>query len=240
VYFALKELHMHTILPDEGGLIAPHQLPELPYSGNALEPYISSRTLAFHHGKHHRGYVDATNLAVAGTTLAELPLADLVRACVHHPERAKLFNGAAQAWNHAFYWKSLCPGGGGRPAGTVLELIERSFESFDEFKKRLVDAAVGHFGSGWAWIVLDGDRLAIEATHDADTPIARGRVPLATIDAWEHASYLDHQNQRAAYVVSVIDRLLDWGFVAQNLDRAAGLPRLGVSGGGLGGETYQH
>jgi Fe-Mn family superoxide dismutase len=234
--FVGKELHMNTILPDAGGLRAPYQLPELPYAANALEPHISSRTLSFHHGKHHRAYVDATNAAVSGTTLAELTLEDLVRACARDLERAKLFNGAAQAWNHAFYWKSLRPGGGGRPTGTVLEQIERSFDSFDEFKKRLVDAAVGHFGSGWAWIVLDGDRLAIEATHDADTPIVRGRVPLATIDVWEHAYYLDHQNQRAAYVVGVIDHLLDWRFVGQNLDRAVGTHRLAAEGGRQGSE----
>jgi Fe-Mn family superoxide dismutase len=227
---------MNTILPDAGGQIAPHQLPELPYAANALEPYISSRTLSFHHGKHHRAYVEATNATVSGTALAELTLEDLVRACARDLERAKLFNSAAQAWNHAFYWKSLRPGGGGRPTGTVLEQIERSFDGFDEFKKRLVAAAVGHFGSGWAWIVLDGDRLAIEATHDADTPIVRGRVPLATIDVWEHAYYLDHQNQRAAYVVSVIDHLLDWRFVGQNLDRAAGARRLAAEGGRQGSE----
>jgi Fe-Mn family superoxide dismutase len=231
VSFIAKELHVNNILSDEKGRSAPYELPELPYAANALEPYISSRTLSFHHGKHHRAYVEATNAAVSGTALAELTLENLVRTCARDRERAKLFNSAAQAWNHAFYWKSLRPGGGGRPTGTVLEQIERSFNSFDEFKKRLVDAAVGQFGSGWAWIVLDGDRLAIEATHDADTPIAGARVPLATIDVWEHAYYLDHQNQRAAYVVSVIDHLLDWHFVGQNLDRAVGVGRLAAEGG---------
>ncbi len=213
---------MTTVLPQVGDARPPFELPALPYAENALDPYVSSKTLSFHHGKHHRAYIEATNRAVSGTQLAELTLEELIRTVAQNPDDSAIFNVAAQAWNHAFYWRSLRPKGGGAPSGEVLERIERSFGDFDRFKTSLAAAAAGRFGSGWAWIVADGRGIAVETTHDADTPIARGRVPLATIDVWEHAYYLDYQNRRPAYVSAVIEHLLDWSFVGENLSRAEG------------------
>jgi Fe-Mn family superoxide dismutase len=193
-----------------------HTLPGLPYAEDALDPVISARTLQFHHGKHHRAYVDNLNRLVAGTTLAEHSLEHIVRATAGSADQMAVFNNAAQVWNHNFQWRSLRPGAGGRPGAVMSRAIDASFGSFDEFRKQFVQVAVSQFGSGWGWLVRDGDRLRVMKTANAETPVTQGLVPLLTIDVWEHAYYLDYQNRRADYVNAVIDRLLDWGFAEAN------------------------
>jgi Fe-Mn family superoxide dismutase len=195
----------------------PISLPPLPYAENALEPVISARTLSFHHGKHHRAYVDTTNKLIVGTELADLPLDQIVTAAAGKPEHAALFNNAAQAWNHAFYWQCLKAKGGGEPPAALKQKMESSFGSVDACKKELANGAVGQFGSGWAWLVLEGNRLKIEKTGNAETPLTQGSIPLFTIDVWEHAYYLDYQNKRVDYVNALIDKLANWDFAAENL-----------------------
>jgi Fe-Mn family superoxide dismutase len=195
----------------------PLTLPALPYAENALEPVISAKTLSFHYGKHHKTYVENANKLIAGTELADRPLEQIVTATAGKSDRIAIFNNAAQAWNHNFYWQSLKPNGGGDPPAALKHKIEESFGSVDACKKELSASAVGQFGSGWAWLVLEGPKLKIVKTSNADTPIATGAKPLLTIDVWEHAYYLDYQNKRADHVNAVIDKLLNWEFAAQNL-----------------------
>jgi Fe-Mn family superoxide dismutase len=195
-------------------------LPELPYKDNALEPYISRKTIGFHHGKHHRAYVDKTLELIQGESLAGMPLKDIVQKTSGFPDMAAIFNNAAQVWNHDFYWKSLTPGGGGKPAGDLARRLDAGFGSYENFHKELTHAAMSQFGSGWAWLVLEGDRLKVVKTSNADTPFVHGQTPLLTIDVWEHAYYLDYQNRRADYVKSVIDHLLNWKFAESNLPTA--------------------
>jgi Fe-Mn family superoxide dismutase len=195
----------------------PLSLPPLPYAENALEPVISAKTLSFHYGKHHKTYVENANKLIAGTELADRPLEEIVTATAGKSDRIAIFNNAAQAWNHNFYWQSLKPNGGGDPPAALKHKIEESFGSVDAFKKELSASAVAQFGSGWAWLVLEGPKLKIVKTANADTPIASGGKPLLTIDVWEHAYYLDYQNKRADHVNAVIDKLLNWEFAAQNL-----------------------
>jgi Fe-Mn family superoxide dismutase len=196
---------------------APLTLPPLPYAENALEPVISAKTLNFHHGRHHRGYVETANKLIAGTELADLPLERIVIETAGNADRASIFNNAAQAWNHSFYWRCLKPGGGGEPPAALKRKMEAAFGSVDACKKELTNNAVAQFGSGWAWLVLEGSRLRVVRTANADTPITRGLRPLLTIDIWEHAYYLDYQNKRADHVNAVIDKLTNWDFAAENL-----------------------
>jgi Fe-Mn family superoxide dismutase len=199
--------------------IAPALLtqPPLPYAENALEPVISARTLSFHYGKHHRGYVDTTNRLIAGTELAELPLDRIVLETARKAERATIFNNAAQAWNHSFYWRCLKPNGGGEPPTALKHKIEAAFGSVEACKKELASSALAQFGSGWAWLVLEGSKLKVIKTANADTPMAQGLKPLLTIDVWEHAYYLDYQNKRADHVNAVLEKLTNWDFAAENL-----------------------
>lgn len=194
----------------------PFKLPSLPYAENALEPVISARTIGFHYGKHHQSYVNKLNKQVAGTPLAEQPLEAVVKATAN-PDQTAIFNNAAQAWNHTFYWNSLKPKGGGKPTGALAEMIDKSFGSFEQFKAKFVKVATGQFGSGWAWLVQDGDKLAVVKTSNADNPLVHGQKPLLTVDVWEHAYYLDYQNRRVDYVTAVLDGLINWDFAAQNL-----------------------
>ena len=194
----------------------PYKLPPLPYPENALEPFISARTLSFHYGKHHQGYVNNTNRLVAGTDMADLSLVELVKKAAGLKDKA-LFNNAAQAWNHAFYWQGMKPQGGGKPEGKLMDRIKKDFGSFEDFREGLTGAATGQFGSGWAWLVLDGDSLKVTNTLNADTPLAHGRKPLLTVDVWEHAYYLDYQNRRGDYVKAFLDNLVNWSFVSSNL-----------------------
>lgn len=194
----------------------PFKLPPLPYAENALEPVISARTISFHYGKHHQGYVNKLNKQVEGTPLAEQPLEAVIKATAN-PDQTAIFNNAAQVWNHTFYWNSLKPKGGGKPTGALAEMIDKSFGGFEQFKAEFAKAATGQFGSGWAWLVKDGDKLAVVKTGNADNPLVHGQKPLLTVDVWEHAYYLDYQNRRAEYVTAVLDGLINWDFAAQNL-----------------------
>ena len=193
-----------------------HALPPLPYAENALEPVISARTVSFHYGKHHQGYVDNLNKLVAGTKFADLSLEQIVAGSAGRPELSAIFNNSAQAWNHAFYWQSMSPSGGGHPPAALRQRIETSFGSVDGCRTELARAAVSQFGSGWAWLVLDGDRIRVVGTANADVPLTQSLKPLLVIDVWEHAYYLDHQNRRADYVQAVLDRLINWEFALQN------------------------
>jgi len=193
-------------------------LTPLPYPADALEPHISRRTLELHHGAHHQDYVDKTNKAIAGTDLAEADLNAIVKAA---KDNAKLFNPASQAWNHGFYWNSLTPETS-EPGAALRKAIDRDFGSLDALKEKLQEAAVGHFGSGWAWLLADGDKLSVTSTHDAHSPFSEGKGnPLLTIDVWEHAYYLDVQNKRPAYVKAVLDNCLNWLFASENFDRGS-------------------
>lgn len=192
-------------------------LPPLPYAQNALEPYISGNTLSFHHGKHHKAYFDKTNTLVEGTPFKGKPLEQIVKGSAKSKQHQKLFNNAAQAWNHNFYWQSMKPKGGGSPTGELKQRIEKDFGSYDEFKAQFSQAAVDHFSNGWVWLVLDKGKLKIVDTHDADTPLVRGQKPLVVSDVWEHAYYLDYKNARKDYITAYVDHLLNWDFVAQNL-----------------------
>ncbi len=200
------------------------ELPDLPYACEALEPLISAATLRTHHGKHHRAYVDKVNSLVSVTDLAGSSLEAIVkqsaRRAASNPGMRPLFNYAAQAWNHSFYWRSLRPKGGGGPRGALAARISYTFGDQRSFAEALKAAATRHFGSGWAWLVLDEEALKIVTTSNADTPIIRGQAPLLVIDVWEHAYYLDHQERRAAYVAGVVDSLLNWEFAGSNFERS--------------------
>jgi Fe-Mn family superoxide dismutase len=196
---------------------APLKLPPLPYGESALEPLISARTISFHYGKHHKGYLDNLNRLIAGTEMARMSLEKIMSVSAGKPEKVAIFNNAAQTWNHDFYWRSLRPGGGGEPPAVLSKIIKASFGSLDACRKELADAAVTQFGSGWAWLVLDGAKVKVVKTANADNPMTRGLKPLVTIDVWEHAYYLDYQNRRADYVTAVIGKLLNWEFAAGNL-----------------------
>jgi len=194
-----------------------HVLPPLPYAENALDPVISASTIGFHYGKHHQGYFDTLNKLIAGTDLAGLSLVKLIAETAGKADRAAIFNSAAQAWNHTFYWSSLRPKGGGEPPAVLKPLIEASFGTLDACRKELAAAATTQFGSGWAWLVLDAGKLKVIKTGNAETPLTRGVKPLLTIDVWEHAYYLDYQNRRADYVNAVLDKLINWGLAADSL-----------------------
>ena len=191
---------------------APHVLPALPWADTGLEPHISARTLSFHYGKHHAGYLGKLNAALEGSDDADKSLEELIAS-----GDAKYFNNAAQVWNHTFYWNSMKPGGGGAPTGRIGELIGSAFGGYEAFKEKFAATANGQFGSGWAWLCAKGDGLEIVGTSNADTPIAHGGKPLITCDVWEHAYYLDYQNARPSYTGAFLDHLLNWEFAEQNL-----------------------
>ena len=199
---------------------APFTLPPLPWGEQALDPVISARTIRLHYGKHHRTYVDKLNELVAGTRMAEMPLEQLIRETAGKPDTRKVFNNAAQVWNHTFFWNCLRPGGGGRPAGEVASRIDADFGGYDRFRERFAQAAVDCFGSGWAWLADRGGKLEILATSNADNPLTKAATPLLTIDVWEHAYYVDYENRRPEFVDAVIDKLLDWDFAARQLAAA--------------------
>jgi len=202
---------------EHGNAASPYALPPLPYVDNALEPVISANTIGFHYGKHHKGYVDNLNKLVAGTEFAGLPLWNIVTQTAGKADKTAIFNNAAQAWNHTFFWRSLKPNGAGEPSAVLKQKIEASFGTVDTCKKELATAATAQFGSGWVWLVLDGDKLKVVKTGNADLPISAGRKPLLTIDVWEHAYYLDYQNRRADYVTAILDKLINWSFAGESL-----------------------
>lgn len=197
----------------------PIELMPLPYARNALEPHISAETLDYHHGKHHRAYVTKLNELIADGPMAGLPLNDIVIQS-HKKKDEKVFRQAAQAWNHGFYWHSLSPDRT-KPDAALAKAIAADFGSVDALTAQLADKAVGHFASGWAWLVADGDKLSVVDSHDAETPLTGKARPLLTIDVWEHAYYIDRRNDRKAYVEAVISDLLNWNFASENFARAA-------------------
>jgi len=192
-------------------------LPDLPFAKNALEPHISARTLEFHHDKHHAGYVNNTNKLIAGTDLENAELEAIIAKVAGDAGKAGLFNNAAQVWNHSFYWKCMKPSGGGKPTGKIASLIDNDLGGYDKFVEDFKTAGATQFGSGWAWLVLDGGKLKIVKTANADTPLAHGQKALLTVDVWEHAYYLDYQNKRPDYLSIFVDNLINWDFVNSQL-----------------------
>jgi len=188
----------------------------LPYEPTALEPAISAETLSFHHGKHHKAYIDKTNAAIAGTDLENAALEDVIKSA--RGQNQGLFNNSAQSWNHGFYWNSLAPSSG-TPSDELQSMISDAFGSTEELAKQLKERGVGHFSNGWVWLLERGGKLEIGETHDGDTFADQDANPLLVIDLWEHAYYLDHQNLRPKYLDEVIDGKLNWAFAAENLAR---------------------
>jgi superoxide dismutase, Fe-Mn family len=195
-------------------------LPALPYAKNALEPHTSAQTLDFHHGKHHQAYVTNLNNLIKDTPLAGRSLEELIKSSYKDDTKTGIFNNAAQVWNHSFFWNCMKPGGGGAPTGAVAGAIERDLGGLAKFKDDFKAAAVGQFGSGWAWLIADGGKLKITRRPNAVNPLAEGQTALLTCDVWEHAYYLDFQNRRPDFVQAFLDHLVNWDFVAQNLAKA--------------------
>ncbi len=186
-------------------------LPDLPYAKDALAPYLSQETLEYHHDKHHNAYVTNLNGLIEGTDHAGRSLEEIILAA-----EGPLFNNAAQVWNHTFYWNCMKPGGGGAPNGELAKAIDSAFGSLDDFKKELSAAAVGQFGSGWGWLVLENGALKVSKTGNADLPLKHGQTALLTVDVWEHAYYIDYRNLRPKYVETFLNNLVNWDFVAEN------------------------
>jgi Fe-Mn family superoxide dismutase len=208
---------MAGIVPAHPG-VSPQTLPPLPYAENALEPAISARTVEIHYGKHHRAYFDNLHKLLAGTPLEQASLEQIIMQSYDQPALADVFNNAAQAWNHNFYWNSLSPTAAA-PSPKLQAAIERKFGSVEALSKALVMTSASQFGSGWGWLVLDRGELAVLRTGDAQTPFTRGLVPLLTVDVWEHAYYLDYQNRRPDYLVAIVSRHLNWAFASANFER---------------------
>ena len=188
------------------------ELPKLAYAQDALEPYMSAETFAFHYGKHHAAYVNNLNKLVAGTPNAEKSLEAIIME-----SSGGLFNNAAQTWNHTFFWSCLKPNGGGLPTGALAAAIDSDFGSFDAFKAQFAANAAGQFGSGWGWLVEKDGKLSLMATANADLPMKHGAKALFTVDVWEHAYYVDYRNDRAKFIATIVDKLANWDFVAANL-----------------------
>ena len=188
------------------------ELPPLPYAKNALAPHISEETLEFHYGKHHQAYANNLKGLLEGKPEANQSLEEVIMG-----SSGGVFNNAAQIWNHTFFWNSMKPSGGGKPTGELASMIDRDFGGYDKFREALAKSAVTQFGSGWGWLVLDGDKLAVMQTSNADLPMKHGKKALLTIDVWEHAYYIDYRNLRPKFVETVIDNLLNWDFALANL-----------------------
>lgn len=212
--FSLKEFMVKDKKTEKAGSI---MLPQLPYAETGLAPVISAKTIEFHYGKHHRGYVDTLNKLISKTEFEGLSLEEIIQRTRGKADNSAIFNNAAQAWNHAFYWQCMKPAGGGDPSKPLKKIIKDSFRSVDTCKKDLATAATSQFGSGWAWLVLEKEKIRIVKTGNADTPLARGIKPLYVIDVWEHAYYLDYQNRRADYVEAVLETLINWDFIESNI-----------------------
>ncbi|MBU1869166.1 MAG: superoxide dismutase [Candidatus Omnitrophica bacterium] len=193
-------------------------LPELPYAENALEPAISAKTIGFHYGKHHRGYLNKLNELVYGTELAGITLEEVIEKTAGKAEKAAIFNNAAQVWNHTFYWNSLSPKGGGLPQGKIAQKIDAGFGSYDNFVKQFSDAGTAQFGSGWVWLIEDGGTLKILKTPNAENPLSQKKgKPILVLDVWEHAYYLDYQNRRSDHLKTLIEKFINWEFAEKNL-----------------------
>ena len=195
----------------------PFTLPDLPFAKDALGPHMSAETLDYHHGKHHKAYVDKTNGMLAEKGLTDASLIEVIKAAKEKGDKG-LFNNSAQIWNHSFFWQGLAPAGSTRPSGRLRDLISESFGDEQAMLDKLATESVNHFASGWGWLVLNNGKLEVTSLHDADTPAVHGLVPLLTIDVWEHAYYIDYRNERPKFVKSVLENIINWDFVAQNLD----------------------
>ncbi|MBQ4874603.1 MAG: superoxide dismutase [Rickettsiaceae bacterium H1] len=195
-------------------------LPDLPYEKNALEPFISAKTLDFHHSKHHSAYVNNLNKLIENSNLVNMPLEDIIKNTNNDNSKAGIFNNAAQAWNHTFYWNSMKPGGGDQPKDKLMQKINEDFGKFDNFVNEFKTAGATQFGSGWAWLVLENGKLKVVKTANAICPIVSGQIPLITMDVWEHAYYLDFQNRRPDYIAMFLDKLINWDFAAENFNKA--------------------
>ena len=195
------------------------KLPDLPYSKDALAPHISAETMEFHYGKHHAAYVKKTNGFIEDDrSLQGKSLSEVIRSAKMEGD-SKLFNNSAQIWNHSFFWQCLAPAEGQKPEGRLQRMIEESFGDSQTMLEKLEQEAVNHFSNGWAWLVLDRDSLKVTSLHDADTPLVHeGMQPLFTLDVWEHAYYIDYRNERPKFVSQVLSNIINWEFVAQNLD----------------------
>lgn len=196
------------------------ELPDLPFPPDALEPHISKTTMQFHHGKHHATYVKTANELIKGTPYEKMTLESVILASFAKPDELKIFNNTAQVWNHTFFWQSMRPDGGGEPDGEVAKRLQEAFGSYAEFRKKFAAAATGRFGSGWAWLSLDNGKLTVTSTPNAENPLITGQVPLLTCDVWEHAYYLDYQNQRPAFVEAFLGHLVNWKHVEARLRQA--------------------
>jgi Fe-Mn family superoxide dismutase len=193
------------------------ELPKLPYSDDALAPHITAKTLSFHYGKHHATYFVKLNGLVEGTPLAEKTLEEVVKETAGDAGKQGIFNNAAQAWNHTFFWNSMSPKGGGAPTGAIKNKIEDSFGSVEKFTEEFSNKAATLFGSGWTWLVESGGKLEIVQTIGADTPLTEGKKPLLVLDVWEHAYYLDYQNRRPDFIKAFLEHLVNWEFATKNL-----------------------
>jgi len=197
------------------------ELPPLPFPKEALEPHMSAKTLEFHHDKHHQAYVTNLNNLIKDSPLERQPLEEIIRATAKDEAKAGIFNNAAQVWNHTFFWHCLTPkNGGGQPRGEIAKRIDQDLGGFDKFKEQFKQAATTQFGSGWAWLVLDGGKLKVTKTPNAVDPLSQGQTALLTIDVWEHAYYLDFQNRRPDFISTFLDHLANWDFAEQNLGKA--------------------
>jgi len=214
----MKESTMTAANPaPQNNTAVPFTLPPLPYNMDALAPHISANTLSFHYGKHHQTYVTNLNNMVKDTPWANATLEQVIMESAKDPTKGGIFNNAAQVWNHTFYWNSMKPNGGGVPKGEIAKRIDADFGGFDAFKEQFKQAATTQFGSGWAWLIMEGGKLRISKTGNADLPMAHSQKALLTCDVWEHAYYLDYQNRRPDYVTTFMDKLINWDFVEANL-----------------------
>lgn len=195
------------------------KLSPLPYDVSALAPTISARTMEFHYGKHHAGYVDKLNTLIEGKPYARMSLEQIIEQTARDKEKTPIFNNAAQVWNHDFFWRSMKPQGGGSPKREIGDRIDKDFGSYDKFVKQFVEKAVGQFGSGWTWLVAAGDRLQVVSTPDAEPPMISGQLALLTCDVWEHAYYLDYQHDRQSFTEAFLGKLANWDFAAEQLSR---------------------
>ena len=194
-----------------------YQLPQLPYAPNALEPYISNNLMSFHYGKHHQAYVNKYNELTQGTSYADQPLEKVIKETFKNPDQKTLFNNGAQIFNHTFFWNSMKPKGGGEPHAKLKNAIQQTWGSFDQFKVEFTTKASTLFGSGWVWLVKEGEKLAIIQSKDAQTPITgETQKPLLTLDVWEHAYYLDYQNKRPDFIKTYLEHLVNWEFAEKN------------------------
>ncbi len=196
----------------------PFALPTLPYKMNALEPFISENTFNFHYGKHHQAYVNNLNNLVKDNEMSAMTLEEIIKVAKGDIAKAGVFNNAAQVWNHTFYWHSMRPQGGGEPNGKLREQIEKDFGGFEQFKEQFKQAGATQFGSGWAWLILEDGKLKVTKTGNADLPLAKGQVPILTVDVWEHAYYLDYQNRRPDYLGIFLENLANWEFAENNFN----------------------